>query len=404
MKILMDAGPWLPVPPTGYGGLENVVATLTTELRRRGHTVVLATVGESTLPADGRVAVFEHGRFERLAAPYPEVTGVAHAHEQAVVAEIHRHAEAGLPFELVHSHLEVVGPAVLGSLGATAPPVLHTLHWDLRRNADFYAAFDGRGRVFFAGVSDDQVARGPGMLRRQTLGTVPIAVPIPTGPPLPVADRGDYVLVISRLCELKGTDVALRACRAAGLPLVLAGPVGGRADRSALAAALATPGSPVRHYPDVRWFLEHVDPLLDGEHARWIGSVSGDAKADLLRRARAVLFPIRWPEPGGTAVCEALAAGTPVVAMAQGCLPSLVDDGVTGFLADDEAGFTAALGRLADLDPAACAEAARRRFAPQVMADGYEALYAEVLRQTAAVRVDGHTVTATLPRARPSLR
>jgi glycosyltransferase involved in cell wall biosynthesis len=284
--------------------------------------------------------------------------------------------------------------------------VLHTLHWDLRRNADFYASFDGRDRVFFAGVSDDRITRGPESLRRQTLGAVPLAVPIPDEPPVPAEDRGDHVLVLSRLCEAKGTDVAVRACRAAALPLVLAGPVGGCADRTALAAALATPGSPVRHYPDVRWFLDHVDPLLDGEHARWIGSVSGAEKADLVRRARAVLFPIRWPEPGGTAVCEALAAGTPVVAMARGCLPSLVDDGVTGFLADDEAAFTAALGRLADIDPATCADTARRRFAPDVMADGYEGLYAEVLRRTGPLEHlgNGHTVTATLPRARPSRR
>jgi glycosyltransferase involved in cell wall biosynthesis len=406
MKILMDAGPWLPVPPLGYGGLENVVATLTTELRRRGHSVVLATVGSSSLPADGCIAAFEHGRFERLAAPSSEVTGVAHAHEHAVVAELRRQAAAGDPFDLVHSHLEVVGPAVLGALGPAEPPVLHTLHWDLRRNAAFYETFDGGGRVFFAGVSDDQIARGPEPLRRQTLGAVPLAVPIPDEPPVPVADRGDYVLVLSRLCELKGTDVALRACRAAGVPLVLAGPVGGCADRTALAAALATPGSPVRHYPDVRWFLEHVDPLLDGGAARWIGSVSGAEKADLLRSARAVLFPIRWPEPGGTAVCEALAAGTPVVAMARGCLPALIDDGVTGYLADDETGFTDALGRLGDLDPEACAADARRRFAPGVMTDAYEALYAEVVRRARPLEhpVNGQTVTTTLPRTRPSRR
>jgi glycosyltransferase involved in cell wall biosynthesis len=403
VKILMDAGPWLPVPPAGYGGLENVVATLTTELRRRGHTVVLATVGESTLPVDGQVSAFQHGRFDRLAAPYPEVTGIAHAHELAVVDAIRRHAEAGVPFDLVHSHLEVVGPAVLGTLEPTAPPVLHTLHWDVRRNADFYAAFDGRGRVFFAGVSDEQVARGPSALRRQTLGAVPLAVPIPDEAPVPPENRGNYVLVLSRLCELKGTDVALRACRAAGLPLVLAGPVGGCPDRAALEVALADPASPVRHFPDVRWFLDEVAPFLDGKHARWIGSVAGDVKTDLLRRARAVLFPVRWAEPGGTAVCEALAAGTPVVAMALGCLPSLVDDGVTGFLAQDEAQFTAALARLGDLDARACADTARRRFAPAVMAEGYEALYAEVLARAAPYRGNGHTTTATLPRARPSL-
>ena len=378
----MDAGPWLAVPPRGYGGLENVVATLTSALRDRGHEIVLATVGESTQPADGMVCRFPVGQFERLAAPYSEVTGVAHAHEQVVVGEIRRQAAAGAPFDLVHTHLEVVGPAVLGALGREAPPVLQTLHWDLQRNADFYASFDGRGRVFFAGVSDSQVTQAPAALRGQILGAVPLSVPIPQTAPLPREERAEFVLMLSRLCEVKGTDVALRACRAAGLPLVLAGPVGGRPDRRALEAALADPASPVRNYPDVRWFADHVAPLLDDGRARWIGSTSGAEKADLLRRARAVLFPIRWAEPGGTAVCEALAAGTPVVAMARGCLPSLVDPGVTGFLADDETGFTDALGRLDQLDPEACARAAARRFSPAVMAAGYEHLYAEVLRRT----------------------
>jgi len=96
-----------------------------------------------------------------------------------------------------------------------------------------------------------------------------------------------------------------------------------------------------------------------------------------------VLFPIRWEEPGGTAVCEALAAGTPVVAMARGCLPSLVEPEVTGHLAEDEADFTAALGRLAELDPRACRATARSRFSPDVMARGYERLYAELRARTA---------------------
>jgi glycosyltransferase involved in cell wall biosynthesis len=378
VKILMDAGPWLPIPPAGYGGLENVVATLTAELRARGHTVVLASVGDSTLPVDGLVSAFPTGRFEQLGGPYPQVVGVAHAHEQVVLATLAEHALAGEPFDLVHTHVEVVGPALLAVLGEAAPPALATLHWDLRRNADFWATFDGRGRVFFAGVSDTQVARAPGRLREQVAGVVPLAVPVDDEPPAPREERTDSVLMLSRLCELKGVDTALRACRDAGVPLVLAGPVGGLPDRAALTAALAEPGHPARSHPDVAWFLEHVDPHLDGEAARWIGSVGGARKAELLRTSRAVLFPIRWEEPGGTAVCETLAAGTPVVAMARGCLPSLVEDGRTGFLATDEAGFTAALGRLDEIDPEVCAAEARRRFAPAVMADGYERLYARV--------------------------
>jgi glycosyltransferase involved in cell wall biosynthesis len=282
----------------------------------------------------------------------------------------------------VHTHLEVVGPAMLAAMDAPAPPVLHTLHWDLLRNADFYASFDGRGRVFFAGVSDTQIARGSAALRRQTLGAVPLSVPIPAVGPAPREERTDAVLVLSRLCEAKGTDIAVRACREAGVPLLLAGPVGGQPNRAALDAALDDPASPVHSHPDVRWFLEQVAPSLD-EGARWIGTVSGVEKDELLRRSRAVLFPVRWDEPGGTAACEALAAGTPVVCMARGCLPALVEPGVTGFLAVGEAEFGDALRRIDEIDPEKCAAAARHRFSPGVMADGYERLYAEVLRRAA---------------------
>lgn len=376
----MDAGPWLAVPPGGYGGVENVVATLTTELRRRGHSVVLATVGESDLPVEERVAAFPTGQFGRLAAPYPGVVGIAHAHEQVVLDTIGRHAAAGQPFDIVHTHVEVVGPAVLGALGRSGPPVLATLHWDLHRNADFWAGFDGRGRVFYAGVSAAQVARGPELLRRQTLGAVPLAVPLSRHPrPAAPSERRPDVVALGRITPLKGTAVAVRAARQAGLPVVLAGPVAGRPDEASLRRNLADPAAHLHGNVDVRYFLDEVAPLLDGVTARWIGNVSGEAKDDLLRYAQAALFPIDWEEPGGTAVCEALAAGTPVVAMARGCLPSLVEPGVTGFLAEDEAGFARAVGRLDELDPAACMAAARRRFAPASMATAYERLYSEAM-------------------------
>jgi glycosyltransferase involved in cell wall biosynthesis len=286
------------------------------------------------------------------------------------------------PFDLVHTHVEVVGPAVLAAMGDTGPPVLATLHWDLLRNADFRAAFDGGGRVFFAGVSAAQVARGPERLRRQTLGAVPLSVP-PSPHPRPAdrTERRPEVVTLGRTTPLKGTAVAVRAAQKAGLPVVLAGPVAGRPDEAALRADLADPASDLHDNPDVRYYLEEVAPLLDGETARWIGSLSGAAKDGLLRYARAALFPVDWDEPGGTAVCEALDAGMPVVAMARGCLPSLVDEGVTGFLADDETGFADAMRRLDELDPVACMAVARERFAPAVMAAAYERLYAEAIRR-----------------------
>jgi glycosyltransferase involved in cell wall biosynthesis len=259
------------------------------------------------------------------------------------------------------------------------------LHWDLRRNADFYARFDGGGRVFYAGVSDAQVARGPELLRRQTLGAVPLAVPASAHPePAARAERAAHVVALGRICRLKGTALAVRAARAAGLPVVLAGPVAGCPDGESLRVELADPSSPLHGNADVRYFVDEVAPLLDGVDARWIGTVTGPAKEDLLRYARAALFPVCWEEPGGTAVCEALTAGTPVVALARGCLPSLVDHGVTGFLAGDQSGLVDGLRRLDDLDPAACMAVGRRRFGPAVMAAGYERLYAQVVGRAAA--------------------
>jgi glycosyltransferase involved in cell wall biosynthesis len=401
MRVLMDAGPWLPVPPVGYGGLENVVATLIDELRARGHEVVLATVEESTLDAEERVWAFPTGQFARLAGSYASVVGVAHAHAQAVADTVARYAAAGVPFDVVHTHLEVVGPAVLAALGSTAPPVLHTLHWDLHRNLDFYEQFDGRGRVSYVGVSASQLARGPARLRAQALGSVPLAVPLPEDPPLPVGARAPHALLLARLTAVKGADTAIAACAAAGVPLVLAGPVGGLPDAAALNTALADPDHPAHGNADVAWFCRHVRPHLDGERVRWVGSVAGAEKAELLRTARVSLFPIDWEEPGGTAVCESLAAGTPVVAMARGCLPALVEHGVTGFLASDLAGFVDGLRRVGEIDPARCATVARARFAPAVMARAYEHLYAQVLGR-ATDRTQPLTVPG--PRTPPSGR
>src|SRR5690348_3897489 len=101
----MNAGPWLPVPPDGYGGIENVVAALVPELRRRGIRVLLATVGQSTLPADERLTSFGSGQFEVLQRPYNQVSGVAHAHLHAVVRALRDRDD----IDLVHDHVEVVG-------------------------------------------------------------------------------------------------------------------------------------------------------------------------------------------------------------------------------------------------------------------------------------------------------
>lgn len=364
--ILMNAGPWLPVPPNGYGGIESIVAALVPELRSLGARVVLATVPSSTLPADGYVLPLPAPRFESVAAPYNQVSGIAHAHMHGVLAWLRDHE-----VDLVHDHLEVVGPSMLAAMGPLAPPTLQTLHWDLRKHPDFYSSFDGRGRVRFAAVSQSQLDRAPANLRRQTIGVVPLAVP----PPDPVAvQRGEHALVMARITADKGQDVAARVCVEAGVPLVLAGPVGGVGDPEELERRLADGDSGLAAHPDVRYFMDRVAPLVDGEQVRWVGAVAGQEKERWLQSARVLLTPIRWAEPGATAVVEALARGVPVVGTPRGVLPTLVEDGVTGYLAESEQDLVRCLRRVAQVDPDAC-RAAVASWSPTEMARRYLELY-----------------------------
>lgn len=376
--VLINAGPWLPVPPPDYGGIENVLATLIPELRARGVEVVLCTVEESTIEVDDRRSAFPDGQFGRLAEPYAQVMGITHAHMATVLQTLRERPD----IDLVHDHLEVVGPSVLGALDHTAPPVLQTLHWDLRKHPEFYGSFDGGGRVFFNGVSNAQLRTAPANLQAQSLGAVHLGVDLAAH--RFQADKGEDYLVFGRITPFKGQAVAARICKELGLPLVMAGPVAGVPSPAGLSAALEDPASPLHGYGDVRHYLEAVQPFEDGERIRWVGAVGGPAKDDLVGRARAVLMPISWEEPGATAAIEALACGTPVIAARRGALPEIIDHGRNGFLADDESEFAQLMLRTAEIDPAECRRTAEERFSAGRMAEGYLRLYSEVLARTGA--------------------
>ena len=377
LTVLINAGPWLPVPPPDYGGIENVLATLIPELRARGVEVVLCTVEASAVEVDDRRFAFPDGQFGRLAGPYAQVMGITHAHMATVLETLGERPD----IDLVHDHLEVVGPSVLGAIDG-GPPVLQTLHWDLRKHPEFYGSFDGKGRVLFNGVSDAQLRTAPANLRRQSLGAVHLGVDLAAH--RFQADKGEDYLVLGRVTPFKGQDVAARICKELGMPLVMAGPVAGVPSPRELFVALEDPASPLHGYGDVRHYLDAVQPFEDGERIRWVGTVGGAAKEELVGRARAVLMPISWEEPGATAAIEALACGTPVIATRRGALPEIIEHGVNGFLADDESQFAQLMLRAGEIDPAACRRSAAERFSAGVMAEGYLRLYREVLARTGA--------------------
>jgi len=381
MTVLVNAGPWLSVPPPGYGGIENVLAALVPELRRRGVRVVLATVGSSTLPVDDKVAVFPDGRFADLQRPYNRVMGVAAAHLHRVVRELRRRDDV----VLVHDHQEAFGLTVLAALGRSCPPVLHTLHWDLRKHPELYGNVDGGGSLWVNGVSFAQLTTAPPALRALSVGHVHLSTPLAVDADRrPAVTKRDHLVVMGRVTRYKGQAVAARLAANTGAPVVLAGPVGPHHRPEELTGTDVDEDN-----PDVRYWREEVEPLVDGRRVRWVGTVGGQERDELVATARASLVPVDWEEPGGTAVVESLALGTPVVGFRRGCLPELVEHGRTGLLVDpgDEDALAAAAAEAALLSPDDCRREAARRFTPARMAERYLRLYDRVLTRSGRPRV-----------------
>jgi glycosyltransferase involved in cell wall biosynthesis len=208
------------------------------------------------------------------------------------------------------------------------------------------------------------------------MGHVHLATPLAVGADRrPPAEKAGHAVVMGRITPGKGQHLAVRLAHECGFDLVLAGPVGPYRQPADLTAA----GGAAAANPDVRYWEDEVRPLVDGMRVRWIGTVAGQQRNSLVASARVALFPLQWEEPGGTAVVESLALGTPAVGLSRGCLPELVEHGRTGWLAkspDDLAALVHAAGRI---DPRECREQAARRFTPAVMAARYADLYEQLI-------------------------
>ena len=238
------------------------------------------------------------------------------------------------------------------------------------------------------GVSFSQLTTAPPALRALRVGHVPLSTPLAVGAARrPGVAKGEHLVVMGRVTPYKGQAVAARVAHRIGRDLVLAGPVGPHHRPEELHGPDVAEDN-----PDVRYWREHVEPLVDGCRVRWVGTVAGEERDGLVASARASLVPVDWEEPGGTAVVESLALGTPVVGFRRGCLPELVEHGRTGLLVDagDEDALAAAAGEAGRLDPDDCRREAARRFTPSRMAEKYLRLYDKVLaRSGRPVRMRG---------------
>lgn len=354
LRIGVIAPPWMPVPPAGYGGTEMVLDTLCRGLTERGHRVTLFTLGEATCPV-GRAFLFDHVDPHDMGSCRIELRHVAAAYDVLDGLDlVHDHTLAGLFLSQLH-HV----------------PTVTTNHCPFDEDlADLYGRV-GR-RVPVIAISRDQAARAPAI--------VSIAAVIHHGLDVgryPFGERPrDDLVFLGRMSPDKGVDDAIRAARSVGRPLRIA----------------AKMWAPEEH----EYFREVVEPLLASD-IEYVGEVDHDDKVRLLASAAALVNPIRWHEPFGLVMIEALACGTPVVATRRGAVPELVDDGITGYVADGPDQLVAALASIDRIDRHACRESAERRFSMDRMARDHEAFYRRVLDERRPTGDDA-TIDLTTPR------
>jgi glycosyltransferase involved in cell wall biosynthesis len=349
LRIAMLAPPWIPVPPPGYGGIEAVVALLANELVRLGHDVTLFAAPGSYSQAEVRPL---------LAAPHPdaierslyEVDHVARALE-----EIEHAGRHGRPYDVIHDHCGFTAFAMADRI---AVPVVHTLHGPFTSDTSaFYAHHAGKAHA--VAISQAQRALAPPEL--------PIAAVVPNPInardwPL-VTEKDDYLLWVGRMTAEKGPHRAIEVARRADMRLILAGPV---------------------QTGQESFYEREVLPHLDGDRVTHIGEVAGQQKIDLFANARALLMPIRWPEPFGMVMLEAMVCGTPVLAFPEGAVREIVLPGVSGFLVEDEEEMARTLARVGEIDPTRCRACTVERWDTGAVAAAYERVYRGAVRANRA--------------------
>ena len=340
LRIAMLAPPWIPVPAPGYGGIEAVVEALTAELVRRGHEVTLFAAPGSTSTAAVQTL---------LAGPHPDEIGAAQYeadHVARAFDAIEATGAAGRPYDVVHDHC---GFTALAMANRIAVPLVHTIHGaftpGIRAFYDEHAA-----KAEIVAISRSQRQEAPPGLRAIRVIPNPLAL---DGWTFSEA-KGRHLVWLGRMTEYKGPHRAIDVAVAAGRPVVLAGPV--------------QPGQEA-------FFAEHVEPRLQLPGVSYIGEVHGKAKERLLAGAAALLMPVRWSEPFGMVMIEALAAGTPVIAFAEGAAPEIVIDGVNGYLVADEREMAGAIAALPAIDPRRCRAGVASRYGVAAIADRYLEAY-----------------------------
>ena len=341
MRIAQIAPLTEAIPPKLYGGTERVVSFLTEELVALGHEVTLFASGDSETSAE-------------LDAVWPRALRLDPSVRDPMALHmllLERVRQRAHEFDLLHFHLDYF-PFSLFTRQRV--PFVTTLHGrlDLPEQQPVFSAFSS---VPVISISDAQ--RRP-LPQAGWIKTVPHGLPHELLMPQPVEPK--YLAFLGRIAPEKCVDRAIHIAKLCGLPLKIAAKV----DKA-----------------DAAYFKRDIEPLLAQPHVDFIGEITDAQKSAFLSGAIALLVPIDWPEPFGLVMIEAMACGAPVIGFNRGSVPEIIDDGITGFIVEDEVGAVAAVQQLGRLSRATIRRQFEQRFTARRMAEDYLHIYSALARR-----------------------
>ncbi|MEU4242306.1 glycosyltransferase family 4 protein [Actinoplanes sp. NPDC026619] len=318
-------------PPLHYGPWELITSLLAEGLTARGIDVTLfATLDSVTKATLDGVSPTGYEESADLDGRVWEALHVSHA--------LARSGE----FDLVHNHLDWLPLAFSQHCAA---PLVTTIHGFSGSN--ILPAYR-HARSHYVSISDAD--RSPDLTYA---GTVYHGIDLAD---FAAGAGGDDLIAFGRIHPDKGTDLAIEIARRAGRRLIICGIV-----------------------QDAEFFARDVEPHIDGDRVVYLGSVGPAERVRILGSGAALLHPIRFAEPFGLSVVEAMVCGTPVIAYRKGSMPEVVDEGVTGRLVSDVDEAAAAVAAIDSFDRLACAARARQRFSSERMVDDYLAIYRKIV-------------------------
>jgi glycosyltransferase involved in cell wall biosynthesis len=340
MKIAQIAPLYESVPPRGYGGTERIVSHLTEELVRRGHDVTLFASADSVTRAKLVPCCDQALRLNpsvRDGLPYQIIQ----------LERVRRQADR---FDVLHFNIDLLQFPLVRAWSDRAVTTLHG-RLDLPDLAPFYSEF---GDIPLVSISKAQRRPMPDI---RWVGNVPHGLPHDLLPFQPFP-KGDYLAFLGRIAPEKRPDRAIQIALRADMKLKMAAKI----DRA-----------------DQAYWEQTIHPLVNGNpHVEFVGEINEQQKASFLGNARALLFPIDWPEPFGLVMIEAMACGTPIIAFNSGSVPEVIEDGVSGVIVGSVNEAVEAVRKADKLDRLLVRRAFERRFTVEAMADAYLKIYREL--------------------------